>query len=330
MNLKLPTLKKTEGGETTKPGAQKFLSDLYRDLSDRHLLLPLIALLVGIVAVPMLLSSSAEPTMPSTAPGAEGGDTSALDSAVIVSEPGIRNYRDRLSAMKEKNPFQATGGAASSGGDGGATGSGESGSQDSSSSSTSSGSPAPSTAPTGSSTSSSTSSSTGSASIDTGTGTTAPPADGADTSDEPSPDDVKPETRFYASRIDVAVGPVGNTKTIEGVKQLDFLPDQKTPVVAYLGLANDSHALFSVNPGVAEAQGEGHCAPRRSACMYLSLKVGEEQRFVYGDSEDAKIYRLKLLDARVVRIPDPRDREASAGENKTRPDAPVDASSRTE
>jgi hypothetical protein len=170
-------------------------------------------------------------------------------------------------------------------------------------------------------------------SIDTGSdtgGTTTPPADPTDTGTEPSPTDIKPETRFYASRIDVTVGPVGKAKEIDSVKQLDFLPDSKTPVVAYLGLVDDNQALFSVNPGVAETQGEGDCAPRGNACMYLSLKVGKEQRFVYGDAEDAKIYRLKLLDARIVRIPDPRERDdASAGGEKAGAHAPADASSRT-
>ena len=63
--------------------------------------------------------------------------------------------------------------------------------------------------------------------------------------------------------------------------------------------------------------------------MYLSLKIGEEQRFVYGDAEDAKIYRLKLLDTRIVRVQDPRDRAADEKDGKVRQRAPIDASSST-
>jgi hypothetical protein len=335
VNLKLPTLKKPAGDEKTESKAPKFFSDLYRDLSDRHLLLPLVALLVGIVAVPMLLSSSSEPAVP-PAPAADIADTSQLDAAVVVSNPGIRNYRERLDALKAKNPFQVP---ASSGKDGTATTT-TSDSGDSGSAATPGGSTAstPSTGSTPSSSPSSTgSTSPPSVSVDTGSDTggttTTPSSDTTDTGGDTgsTPGDVKPETRFYASRVDVNVGPVGKAKEIDGVKQLDFLPDRKTPVVAYLGLVNDNSALFSVNPGVVETQGQGDCAPRGNTCMYLSLKVGQEQRFVYGDAEDATIYRLKLLDTRIVRVQDPRDRNADdgKGEKSQRTRAPVDASSRT-
>jgi hypothetical protein len=52
---------------------------------------------------------------------------------------------------------------------------------------------------------------------------------------------------------------------------------------------------------------------------------------VYGDSEDAKIYRLKVLDLHIVRVADPRDRDGGQGEggDKQANRAPVDASSRS-
>ena len=333
MNLKLPTFKKPKGGDTAESKAPKFLSDLYRDLSDRHLLLPVIGLLVAIVAVPMLLSSDSEPSLPATAPPTTDlGDASALDAAVIVSDPGIRDYRKRLTALQEKNPFESPGGSGGSDGNSGTAttivaGSEGSGSADSSTAPTS---------PTGSSTSSSSSTgstSSGSVSVDigsdTGTDTTTPPT-GTDTTDPGDADTEppKPQTRFYASRVDVTIGPVGNTKTIEGVKALDFLPNQKTPVVAYLGLVDQNHALFSVNPGVVETQGEGDCAPRGNSCMYLTLKIGKEQRFVYGDENDAEIYRLKLLETHIVRIPDPLEGSADGDDGKQTHHAPIDARSR--
>jgi hypothetical protein len=332
MNLKLRTPKKRAGDDAAQSKAPKFLSDLYRDLADRRLLLPLVALLVAIVAVPMFLSSSSEPVVPPPAAAVDASDTSQLDAAVIVSDPGIRNYRERLDALKAKNPFEAPGGAVGTGGNQGTattTTSDPSGAGAETGSATASGSSTPTTPATGSTSTPPPSDLPTETGVDTSGGTTPPPADTGGSDGDTTPADVKPETRFYASRVDVTVGPVGKAKTIEGVKLLDFLPDEKTPVVAYLGLVDDNHALFSVNPGVAETDGEGDCAPRGNACMYLSLKVGKEQRFVYGDEADARVYRLKLLDTRIVRVPDPRERDASADGEKTHTHAPVDASSRT-
>ena len=312
-NLKLPTLKRSKDGARSKPEAPKFLSDLYRDLSDRHLLLPLVGLLVAIVAVPMLLSSDPAPSVPPAAPPGALADSSALDGAVIVSDPGIRAYRKRLAAVKEKNPFEEE--AASGGGGGGGSSSASTGGSGTSTSTTDpSSSGATSSSSSDSSTSSSSSISTGS--VSTGGSTTVDTTtDPNDTADDTTDEETEPETRFYTSRIDVTVGPVGDAKTIEGVRRLDFLPNEKKPVVAFLGLASAERAIFSVNPGVLETAGEGACSPKKT-CEYLSLKVGQERRLVYGEGEDAQVYRLKLLDTEIVRIPDPREGGDDGQSNK--------------
>ena len=64
--------------------------------------------------------------------------------------------------------------------------------------------------------------------------------------------------------------------------------------------------------------------------MYLTLKIGKEQRFVYGDQNDAEIYRLKLLETHIVRIPDPLEGSADDGGGKQSNRAPAAASSRSE
>jgi hypothetical protein len=45
-----------------------FLNDLYRDLRDRRLLLPIAGLAVAIVAVPMLIGGGSEATAPPPTP----------------------------------------------------------------------------------------------------------------------------------------------------------------------------------------------------------------------------------------------------------------------
>ena len=273
----------------------KFFSDLYRDLSDRHLLLPLIGLAVALVAVPMLLSSSGEaPVLPDPVP-VDLENATAVDAAVTVSNTGIRNYRERLEQLKSKNPFdqQYTETAAP----------GEDGSSDV----TGSGLPDSGTGSDGS-----TGGTSGVPPTDT-TIETAPPA----TVPPAGETEVTTSVRFYADRVDVTVGPIGHTKKLRDVRHLDFLPDERTPIVSFLGLAGGpDHALFSINPAVIETSGEGSCAPKgQDGCQYLTLGIGEERTFKYGFGDDAETYRLKLLDTDVVRIPDPR-KDPAADEPK--------------
>ena len=86
----------------------EFLSDVYRDLRDRHLLLPRLALLIALIAVPILLKGSDPP--PHRAPGGAGADrgkSSSLTAAVLADDAvSVRNYRKRLEELKSKNPFK--------------------------------------------------------------------------------------------------------------------------------------------------------------------------------------------------------------------------------
>ena len=102
----------------------------------------------------------------------------------------------------------------------------------------------------------------------------------------------EPVTTLYTTRIDVRVGPVGDTRVLEGVRELAYLPDRQTPVIQYLLSDLDlTDASFVVSPAVVGTEGEGKCQPTPQACQFLLLEVGEEQSLEY---EDGTIYRLKL------------------------------------
>jgi hypothetical protein len=123
-----------------------------------------------------------------------------------------------------------------------------------------------------------------------------------------TPEPPKPEVRFFADRVDIALGPLGHVRKYDGVRRLDFLPEDKTPVVTFVGLAGDGgdQAVFSISSDVFETRGEGSCAPKKpAACQYLTLKEGEERRLKY--EPNGKTYRLKLRETHIVRVPDPRD-----------------------
>lgn len=278
--------------------APQLLTDLYRDLRDRRLLFPVIALALAIVAVPVLLGGSEPVAAPGPAPLASDRGT-AVESAVLVEQSGIRNYSKRLAALKQKNPFEqkfalpeagetATGEDAAAGADPlipADAGSGESADPIGS----------PSALSTGSS-----GLSTPEADLAAPEGSEAPET--VETS-EPAP----PEIRFYAGRVDVSMGPIGEGEEYEDVRYLSFLPNDEAPVVAYLGLVGGGdRAIFSISSDVEIGEGEGSCAPKKPAhCQFLTLKVGEERYMSYGT--DGATYRLKLLDTHIVRVPDPSD-----------------------
>ena len=286
----------------------KFFTDLYRDLKDRRLLLPVAALAVAIVAVPMLIGGGSESSAPPPSAVPLDSDSAAVEPAVLTSDPGVREYRKRLATLKESNPFvqkfalpdpeqvalQSVDGASDS--SGGAIGASSSTVSDT-------------LTETSSSSSSSSSSSAGSPV------TTDAPDTEADASDSRAPattdaEAPEPEAQFYAGRIDVTVGELGDAKRIDGVRYLELLPSKSSPVVAFLGLAEgDESAAFSVSRDVVETDGDGSCAPKETApCQFLTMHVGDQQTFKYADG---RTFRLALRDTEIVRVPDPREQQGS-------------------
>ena len=103
----------------------QFLNDVYRDLRDRHLLLPAIALVVALIAVPVLLKSEDEPVPPAAVVVDRGSDSELTAAVLADNSVSVRNYKKRLAALKSTNPFKPAfqGGESSSSGDGSGGGS---------------------------------------------------------------------------------------------------------------------------------------------------------------------------------------------------------------
>ncbi len=246
-----------------------FAGDLVQDLRDRNLLIPTIALLVAIVAVPILLGGGGESdggaVPPATQPAPVAG-AEEIDPVVLAEVPGIRDYRKRLTG-KKRNPFiqisEASADAAGSGGDGGGPSGGGGGSTSTATDDAASAPPADSS------------------------GSSAPPAS------EPT-DEVRTETRMITFTVDVRVRHDGDSRVIEGAEAMALLPGKQRPIVQYLGAGVDGHrAGFVVSPDVVSASGDGNCDPGRNDCQFLSMREGDSQTFRYG--ADERKLRLDLL-----------------------------------
>jgi hypothetical protein len=102
--------------------------------------------------------------------------------------------------------------------------------------------------------------------------------------------------RYYAFHVNVRFGPRGHEKTYKDVKQLSMLPDDKSPVVVFMGMSSDfKTAIFLVDTSKYEAAGEGKCKPSPSTCSFVELKVndsGNEETLAAPDGSSE--YTLKL------------------------------------
>jgi hypothetical protein len=277
----------------SKPKPPQFLSDLYADLRDRHLLLPALVLLVAVVVVPVALSQPAETTTP---PAPAGGDeSSAIVPAVLADQPaGVRAYAKRLADRKSTNPFKQhftsvpkgdqLQGASVPKGDQlqGASAVGTPAASDTSGAAT------------------------GTVATSEPTSTTSQPSTRAPV-DQPSttPGGHRDgrhhvETHLFVHRVDVAFGTGGDMKRFNGVKILTGLPSGE-PIVTFLG-TNDQgkKALFAVSPDVDSVDTEGRCTPSPTTCTYLVMAAGETTKLHY--VPDDTTYRLRLLHVRTVEL----------------------------
>ena len=254
-----------------------FLNNLYRDMRDRRLLLPALALIVGLIAVPLALSSSSATTAPPPPAAASGSGHEALTSpAVLTEQLGVTNYRKRLERLKSKNPFRLH------------FVSRPKGAKSDTSSSVEASSTAPSTS--GASTPIAPATSTASTSE---TPSTSPSE--APTSTLPSKPAKPSEPVVYVFRTDVAFGAPGDVTRRKGVEQGTLLPRDTKPIVAFVGATeNAKKALFLVSDDVSSVSGDGRCLPGRNDCQLLKLEVGDEAKLAYAPEGD-RAYRLKLL-----------------------------------
>jgi hypothetical protein len=260
--------------------APQLLTDLYRDLRDRRLLLPAIVLVVALIAVPMALSSSATPT--STAPvtardAGESRQQTAAEPAVLTRQLGVTAYRKRLQRNQTKNPFRqqfTLPEVTSELGQSSVT--------------------EPVTEPVDGTTGVTTSGggSTSASSITEPSASSSSPDAGTPTSSS-GPSGV-PEPTLYAFQADLAIGPPGDVSRRKHVELGKLLPSKEKPIIAFVGATQDmKHGLFLVSADVSSVDGDGRCVPGPDNCSLLRLKVGDEAELAYAPESD-RTYRLRL------------------------------------
>lgn len=307
--LKLPSVKGLKGPSVKRPqlkgpnvNVPEPVRGLYDDLRERHLLVVVAALLVAIVAVPLLVRSDAEQAPP-PAPIVDVEEGLPLDPAVAASNPGLRDFHERLDSLRARNPFKQQLVPP----DPEASASGSTGSSSDSSTGLEIGPGAGTGSDDGSSAGSTPSGSSGSGSSGSGSSGSGSADDGS----QGDGTDKGPRTVLLEPRIDVKVGKAGSETVKKGVKLLTLLPTDKNPILQYAGSDRDAKgASFVVSSDVVSTSGKGVCKPKPSDCRFLHLKVG--QRKVLERSNGTK-FTIELLGVSIERVPAGKS-AATAGE----------------
>lgn len=251
----------------------QFLTDLYYDLHDRHLLPVVGLLLIGIVAVPLLLGGSSEADE-APAPAATAPPAARTSSLVVTKEAAdLRDYKRRLDHLTAKDPFASPvtaepengesgegeevsfsgSGSGSSEAEIGSTGEGET-------SSNPSGGGAPATAGSG-----------------------------------------EPGIVYFTYALDVSIVPVsvdgkpskGEPYIRHNLPPLTMLPSREVPALTYMGPSKDGKkALMLVSSDVTSIFGDSACVVGSQTCQLLALEPGLPETVVFGPN--AKTYRIEL------------------------------------
>lgn len=261
------------------------LIDLWNDLREKRLWPVAALLLLGLIAVPVVLSEpSKEPvSAPPVAvqPPSDSGAARGLAALTVATdEPGDGSSLD---VFDPSNPFkppqdiiansdESTAGPTSD--STGATGS--TGSTDAA------------TAPSG---------------TDGGTGST-----GGTTI-------VKKTTTRYRYVIDATFVTNGEKRKIDGMDALSVLPSHSNALLVFLGVrSKGGNAVFIVDSTLsATATGDGKCKPKKDECGFLYLKPGGKETFT---TEEGDTYALRVRAIRKVKVGEESDadkKKASAG-----------------
>jgi hypothetical protein len=240
---------------------QKFFGDVVYDLRSRGLLPVAVLLLVGIVAVPLFLTSKGSDPAPAPAAAESAAELAPENQvAVLAYDPGVRDYKERLGELQAKDPFvQQFAGA-----DAAATALSQS---------------VPETAEvTGTS--------------DPTTGGSTDVVSGGKTGGGKKKSGGT--TKYFWYETDVRVGEAGAEERKNKVDAFSFLPSEAAPVLVFLGASNDGkRGVFLVAADVTFMEGDGDCFPSPDSCQLLALEPGQSRSLVYG--VDSKTYTVKVI-----------------------------------
>jgi hypothetical protein len=266
-------------------GITASLRSVWDELVERRLWPLALALVVAIIAVPVLLSKPAKeasPPVPPPAATSSASPSAAFQPAVSTEGPKSSEIRKNLRRFTRKNPFTPQGVNLSS---------------------TSGTASAPASPTTTSASSESVSGGSSSTSANGGssgsTTTTSPPAT------------TSPQVFYYTYTVDVKFGKTGQEDE-KKLTEFRALPGSDNPVIVFMGVRPDGETAVFLVSADASTTGAGTCKPSDTECTFLYMKKGDKQTIeatnVNGSITD---YTLELLGVDLKRTESPTKASSS-------------------
>ena len=273
------------------------VQSLFEDLKEKRLWPVALALVVALIAIPLLLSKPAEstpsaaPVTPATPATGSGGSLAAFQPVVNTEGAKSSQIRKSLKGFNEKDPFKVQG----LNGGGGGGGSSDAGSVQVADSSAGG---------------------SGDTSATGGSG-------GSSGSATPSPESTSQQEsgssgsglQYFKFTVDVRFGKSTNPLDKKTLDQFRALPSSQNPVVVFMGVKTDGETAVFLVSSASSTTGEGKCVPD-DTCTFLYMKAGEQQSFESVDGNDQVVtYVLKMLQVNMEKTDAP---EAASSSNASR------------
>ena len=228
------------------------VQNLVSELREKRLWPVAAALIVALIAVPLILNSSSKPAAVAQVPAipSTGVPVPALPAVNVTTTPS----NARLTGA-ERNPFTQQ--VKASSGTGSTAGSSSSAAKSSGGGSSS-----------GNGSSSGSGSSTSSSKTSTSTTTTS------------TVTPVTQTTKYFYFDVNVVFDHVGSVpRTIHNLARLSPLPNATDPLVVFLGIENDAKTAVFLLSQTVDPTGQGKCLPSRADCQLLYMKAGQAELF---------------------------------------------------
>jgi hypothetical protein len=234
-----------------------FLRDLWVDLVDKKLWPFAVALVVALIAVPVLLTkSSASPLAPvpataQTAAAAPGGPPAPDSAAALTQVSGSVSAGTVEGAVRD--PFKQK--------------------------------HLPQVAAT--------TSTTAATSVTPG-GTSATPGGASTTSaTSTTPSTHHVATVAKTTKVVIRFGPMNGSRPEITLDALEPLPNRANPIIVYLGQLKDGKtASFLVSADSQAPKGDGRCLPNRAICSTINLSPGDTEHFKFTRGKSTVQYQL--------------------------------------
>jgi hypothetical protein len=271
------------------------LRSLWEELLERRLWPIAVALVVAIIAVPVLLSKPAKTPAPvPPPPAANSGDSPAVAFQPAVSTEGRKSseIRKDLRRFTRKNPFTPQGLSIS--------GTAASGTAE----------------PTGTAAGDAvTAGATGGESFAGGSAVTDTGSSGGDSGSSGSPTPTPgttTQTFYYHYTAKVRFGKTGQ-EDAKTLKEFRALPSSDNPVIVFMGIKNDGETAVFLISADSSVTGDGNCKPSDTACTLLYMKKNDKETIEAVNADQTITqYTLELRAIEVERTEGPEKASGSS------------------